>query len=686
MKIPIKYNPLGNDHGVESGAKYGSRGCFLFRGSTTSQCIESRMTMSNRDLGQGTASAGLLDIFSGGVAVSTYAAGGTCRVSSGGTAVDTELYNSGRISVFSGGTASGVKVQQGCSCFTTSGGVLINADAYAASAGISAFGGTLVSTTLGASRAFLNVSFCDIDGAKLSVQAYATAVSCHASSIFLTEASSYWSAFNGTMEHCGGDAGAFMLSNCQASDFRLGSALSLTLYGSTTVHDLVNEGGYVSLVINGASAFELDGTCTYGTFSANSSMVSGGLWAGVSVLNRGTATDVHIRQGAALYITNRSVVQGAAYVSGGGFTASAYCSASGIYASAGLLSAYIQARSTATGISAAGSLVVTADGTVADASAAYVSANASNGLLQGVSAAMGTVNAFAMGTISNIGLASGAVYVNAYGTASGVSVGSGAVTLTGDCQWQDVTVGTGSIIISNGVLSGFGTLSGGASCRIMTIGSTYLASGTLQGWQGVNVNAYGTLSSAMVLECPLTVGSSATIQDVVVSRGTATSSNVVINASNGVLNGLEVDGYHLNIGGYQTNAIARITHTGEASCSIGSNPVHTAYFGGTSAVLRNGQGCTDITAGAGVVDLISAGVSGLSVLAGATARVQGNSANVSAIDIPDGATVTVYNYGSAYAVHVHSGGSLHCVENGHVYACTSDAGAIVTGSNIEYDE
>ena len=107
MKIPIKYNPLGNGYDGAGGAVYGSTGCFLFRGS---YCIQSGMQLDGKTIRNATRQPSRLEMFASGSTSDTMILGGTMYVN-GGVATKTDVYSGGTMYVRSSGTASNVKIQ-----------------------------------------------------------------------------------------------------------------------------------------------------------------------------------------------------------------------------------------------------------------------------------------------------------------------------------------------------------------------------------------------------------------------------------------------------------------------------------------------------------------------------------------------------------------------------------------------
>ena len=161
MKIPIKYNPLGNGYDGAGGAVYGSTGCFLFRGS---YCIQSGMQLDGKTIRNATRQPSRLEMFASASTSDTMILGGTMYVN-GGVATKTDVYSGGTMYVRSSGTASNVKIQSGCDVLVSGGGVIYGADLYQYSATITASnGGTLVSTTMGGEKCVLICNSAVVSG------------------------------------------------------------------------------------------------------------------------------------------------------------------------------------------------------------------------------------------------------------------------------------------------------------------------------------------------------------------------------------------------------------------------------------------------------------------------------------------------------------------------------------------
>ena len=169
------------------------------------------------------------------------------------------------------------------------------------------------------------------------------------------------------------------------------------------------------------------------------------------------------------------------------------------------------------------------------------------------------------------------------------------------------------------------------------------------------------------------------MKDCTIDAGGA-SGSVMISGAGGSIDGLTVNGYTLSCTGIP---IRNYTHNATDTYANYSLLQGENWTLNESNAHLAGVTCTTIAYVGGTYTGSACALDNVNVSSGAIVKL--NSGTHSRITISSGATLELSN-GTATTVHVMEGGSLACVSNGHVYACTSDAGAIVTGSNIQYVE
>ncbi len=592
MKIPIRYNPLGNDYDTSGGAVYGSTGCFLFRDSV---CVQSNMTMTSKDVGSGSGKVNRLEMFASGSCVSATLLGGTMSVY-GGTATATDVFAGGRLLVASGGVADGVNIPSAANVTAGQGGVIRNAYLYQASARLSGYQGTIADTTLGVARCSILATSCHIDGATMRGSSYISLSVGTARNLNLSEPSASMAVVNGSVIDTQISKGSVYLDKGYASNVTLGSDAILTYASYCTMEALeVQYGARLSVTINDAYDVHIQGTCPYGSMLVTNGMVSGGLYHQLACSNNARVSNVHIYANGSFIMANKAVADGLAIHgsgSGSNFTASAYSTVGNVSIMDGgaRISANVNARSTMSNVrfsneSGTAFLSCLGDGAYTDISAGsngYVYASLGNGgRLASMSLYSAGLTAGLYGTTEDVTVDRGTVLISRYGTATHVHVGSGAIEIT-DADASDVTISSSGTLVYN-ACSVTGEISGGGSnCRVHFSSGCTVSNGSLTGW------------------------------------GTA------------YFIGMAGESIHLGAGSY------------------------------------NGQFCT---------------LTSVNVSEGASARFSAGSHGM--IVVSSGGIYEVTSSAEASNVHVLAGGSLNCVNEAHVWACTSDAGAVVTGSNIE---
>jgi len=593
MKIPIRYNPLGNDYQTSGGAIYGSKGCFLFRDSL---CVQSNMTMTSKDIGSGTGKINRLEMYDSGLCSAATLMGGKMYVY-GGTATATEVYAGGTVLVESGGVADGVNIP--ASAYVTAGseGTVRNAYLYQASARLYGYKGTIADTTLGTARCSITVSSCLLSNITQRASTYVSVNVGTVSDLSLIEPAASFAMVSAHADGVQVSKGSAYFDRCTVSDFTLGSDAMLAYASGITMTGLTLEyGARLSVTLNDSYDTRIQGTCPYGSMMVTSGLISGGLYHQLSVSNGAAVSDAHIYTTGSFYAINKTKVNGLTIHgsgSGSNFIASAYTTVGGvaIMDNGARVSSFMNARSTMSNVrfsntSGMAYLSCLGDGAYMDISAgsmAYVYASLSNGgVLSDISCVSASLTGGLYGLTENVEIEKGGVLISRYGTASHVHVASGGIELT-EAVFEDVTV-TSSGTLNLNACAVTGAISGGGSlCRATLSSNCTLSSASFGAWGSVNLyNATGS-------EIQLGAGS---------------------------------------------------------------------YYGGT---------CT----------LVS-----VQLAENATARFAAGTHE--AIVVSSGAVYELTSSAYASTVHVLAGGSLNCINNAECWACTSDTGAIVTGSNIHY--
>ena len=576
MKIPIKYNPLGNDYNTSGGAIYGSKGCFLFRGSL---CIQSNMVMTSKELFNGTGKINRLEVYDSGLCQSAAVAGGTFRVY-GGTATETDVLAGGIMLVASGGLADGVSIPNNASVSAGQGGTIRHAQFIQNNATLRSFQGTIADTTVGISGQIYGTSAL-ISNVTLMAKGVVNLNAGTAVNLTLNNDNASCIMSRATASNLHLSSGYLNLENGSASGIELCSG-AIFGYGSANTVSVealdVKYGGKVQARMSTGNVV-IRGTCPYGSMLITSGLISGGLYQIISAANGARISNAHIYASGSLSAINKTVVDGLTIHGGisnnsSGFIVSGLTTVGNITmmdagATCGF---YAWARSTMSNIrfsntSEQNYAILGGDGTYIDVSAgAHTSVYANvgfGGRLAGFSIASGNLSATMNGTMSDLTIDTGNAYVGMYGTATNISVG------------------TGNIIVQEAETTGLKTENGTITYNTCTITD--------------GITGGGPSCGVVLMECQLSAVSFDSCGWVRFAGGTAY-------------------GLQLNSG---------------------------ANYGASF--------CTH-----------------------------------EAIVVSSGAVYELTNSAYASTVHVLAGGSLKCVNDAECWACTSDAGAIVTGSNIHY--
>ena len=687
MKIPIKYNPLGNGYDGAGGATYGSTGCFLFRGS---YCIQSGMELDGKTIRNDTRQPSRLEMFASGSTSDTVILGGTMYVN-GGVATKTDVYTGGTMYVRSSGTASNVKIQSGCDVLVSGGGVIYGADMYNLSATITASnGGTLVSTTMGGEKCVLICNSAVVSGLTVTMPQNTVYVNggtgadmtLNGSTVNVSVAGGYLSnvnALNGIVS---------FPSVGSADGISLHSGATLSVNGTFSGTNINIDGGKFHLWEQGKDTMHVQGTCPYGLFSVGNNQVSGGFYQGLYVSNGVNATGVHMNNAGIMNGINNVKVSGLQYYSSGSMYGNAYTTFGAVTLREGAYNATISARSTLSNVrfSNNGNALLNAlgDGAFMDIMAgSNVTVNITGGnasLIRDLSLSSGNVSALQFGVVNNVQISRGAVYLAPFSTASNVHVGAGTITIAGATVSDVSLTSNGAMVYQSGSLVDFGVMAGASLCNIRFNGYK-IVNGTFTGWGRLYLDRGASMTSATLNGVPMDLTSSCYVNDCVINGDG--SGAVHLNGASCGINGLTVSDYHLTCGGNYLS-VSNLTHN-----ATGNNATFNSIHDGFNWTLNAASGsinnciCTSVSYVGGSYYCPNCSMSGVDISSGATVRFFRGTHGI--INISPGAVLELSN-GTATTVHVMSGGSLACVVNGAVYACTSDAGAIVTGSNIHYVE
>jgi hypothetical protein len=222
--------------------------------------------------------------------------------------------------------------------------------------------------------------------------------------------------------------------------------------------------------------------------------------------------------------------------------------------------------------------------------------------------------------------------------------------------FSDISAGTNGYVYSllgnGGMLSGISAVSAG-----LTVGLYGIMDGVTVDKGQVLVSRYGTATNVHVGSGVIEVVEADTTDVKILASGTLVYNNCSVT---GTLTG--------------AGSLCRINFT--SNCTLSS--VTLESWGVAYLINANGE---DITLDSGECNGSSCSMLSVNVLSGATARFFSGSHGM--IVVSSGGIYEVTSSADASNVHVLSGGSLNCIREAHVWACTSDAGAIVTGSNIE---
>lgn len=685
MKIPIKYNPLGNGYDGAGGATYGSTGCFLFRGS---YCIQSGMQLDGKTIRNATGQPSRLEMFASGSTSDTMIVGGTMYVN-GGVATKTEVYTGGTMYVRSSGTASNVKIQSGCDVLVSGGGVIYGADLYHLSATITASnGGKLVSTTMGGEKCVLICNSAVVSGLTVTMPQNTVYVNGGTGAdITLNGNTVNVSVAGGYLSNVNALNGIVSFPNVGSADgISLHSGATLSVNGTFSGTNINIDGGKLYLWEQGNDTMHVQGTCPYGLFSVGNNQVSGGFYQGLYVSNGISVAGVNMGNNGIMNGINNVKVSGLQYYSSGAMYGNAYTTFGAVTLREGVYNATISARSTLSNVrfSNSGNALLNAlgDGAFMDITAgSNVTVNITGGnasLIQDLSLSSGNVSALQFGTVNNVQISRGAVYLAPFSTAGNVHVGAGTITIAGATVSDVSLTSNGAMVYQSGSLVDFGVVAGASLCDIRFNGYK-IVNGTFTGWGRLYLDRNATMTSATLSGVPMTLTSSCYVQDCVINGDGSGAVN--LNGASGGVDGLTVSDYHLTCGGNYFS-VSNLTHN-----ATGNNATFNSIHSGFNWTLNAASGsmnnciCTSVSYVGGSYYCPNCSMSGVDISSGATVRLYRGTHSI--INISPGAVLELSN-GTATTVHVMSGGSLACVNNGAVYACTSDAGAIVTGSNIHY--
>lgn len=687
MKIPIKYNPLGNGYDGAGGATYGSTGCFLFRGS---YCIQSGMQLDGKTIRNDTRQPSRLEMFASGSTSDTTILGGTMYVN-GGVATKTDVYTGGTMYVRSSGTASNVKIQSGCDVLVSGGGVIYGADLYHYNATITASnGGTLVSTTMGGEKCVLICNSAVVSGLTVTMPQNTVYVNGGTGADMTLNGSTVnVSVASGHLSNVNALNGIVSFQNAGSADgITLHSGATLNVNGTFSGTNINIDGGKFNLWEQGQDTMHVQGTCPYGLFSVGNNQVSGGLFQGLYVSNGVNATGVHINNNGIMNGINNVKVSGLQYYSAGSMYGNAYTTFGAVTLREGAYNATISARSTLSNVRIINSgnalLNALGDGAFMDMTAgSNVTVNITGGnacLIRDLSLSSGNVSALQFGTMSNVQISRGAVYLAPFSTAGNVHVGAGTITIAGATASDVSLTSNGTMVYQSGSLVDFGVMAGASLCDIR-INGYKIVNGTFTGWGRLYLDRNATMTSATLDGVPMYLTSSCHVKDCVINGDGSGAVN--LNGASGGVDGLTVSDYHLTCGGNYFS-VSNLTHNAPGNNAT-LNSIHSGFnwtLNASSGSINNCI-CSSVSYVGGSYYCPNCSMSGVDISSGATVRFYRGTHSI--INISSGAVFELSS-GTATTVHVMSGGSLACVHNGAVYACTSDAGAIVTGSNIHYVE
>lgn len=599
MKIPIRYNPLGNDYDTSGGAVYGSKGCFLFRNNS---CVQSKMTIDGMRLMSGTNQLNRMEVYASGQCSDTVLVGGALYVR-GGVAQNVEVLARGNLQVSSGGTADGVSILATVSSagvIASSGGVMANITLGVQSAKVSCYYGTLTSIS-SVPRTYIYNTSGYVDGAVIDQSSYIANQGGTVANVVFSHSLASGINSSGYMTDVAISQGSVFFQNGSASNIYIGDGAIVQISSGYSLKN-ATFGAKASLLCNFNDGFpyEIQGTCPYGTVLASDGNVDGGIYHSISCNSNVNFSNIHAYPQGSYFIYNKCYVDGF-HVHGSGtgsdsrFRISAYTTMCNMvfHDDGARMSAHVLAMSTLSNVrfsnagtsgTQANSFTILGDGTCCDISAganAYVSANISyGGLLESASLGRGNLTANNYGVFRNIVVDSGAIFIEAGGTATNVGLGSGDIRVTSAIT-SDLRVSNGNLMYWGCNISG-SVVAYGTNCYAYFSNYCQLSSVSFASWRTAN------LQSATA-----------------VSVGFGTGS---YNVSNGNITSVEVS-------------------------------------------------------------------------EGATVKFSEGSHGM--ITVSSGGVFEANEFADVSTVHVLSGGSLNCVSSAHVWACTSEAGAIVTGSNIE---
>lgn len=685
MKIPIRYNPLGNDNDVQGGAVYGSKGCFLFRGA---YCIQSAMRMIGSTVRGQYGQPDKLEMYASGSTSKTTVMGGTMYVN-GGVATATELFAGATMHVRGEGVASGVRIPAGCNVVADGGGVIHNPDLYQLSATITANSGGSLTGVICGEKCNVSCNSALVDGATLAMPSSTLFVNNgSARNVILNNPFAYVMTTSGHLSNVSALEGFVVFPNDGSADnITLSGNATMNIYKSFIGRNINVDGGRLMITDHNSGLVDIQGACAYGSYSVGSGSVSGGVYANLNCANGLTLTNIHMHSAGVIGAANNVKVAGIDFASGGAITANAYTTYGAVTLHKGMLRAGISARSTLSNVrflNGAGegvSLSAFGDGAFMDigggSGATVIITGGNASLLQDISLSSGNINVMQFGTANNLHLSLGTVSLAPYVTASGVTVEHGTITIAGATATDVTLTSEGSLIYQSGSLSNFGVLSGGSLCGVHFGAGQKTINGTLSGWGRANLAANAMMTSVHFAGVPLTFGGACQMKNCTIDANGA-SGSVMISGAGGSIDGLTVNGYTLQCNG--AFPVKNFTHATTDSYARFSAVQGENWTLNESAASLIGVTCTTLAYVGGTYTCSACALDGVNISSGAIVRL--NSGTHSRITISSGATLEL-SYGTATTVHVMAGGSLACVSNGHVYACTSDAGAIVTGSNIE---
>ena len=746
MKIPFRYNPMGNDQGqdVPGGAVMGVRGCFTFL--QNGKCNQSAMAMSGRTLRAGKIYS--MAVSSQGTAQAVRIYNGASIRIEGGTASGVELMSSATLNM-SGGTASGIDGGYSCNINITQGEA--HGIAMGNSCNLNMIGGMASGVAMDGERANIYVSSgavlqdCQMNNSSqyVNIQSGGTASG-------LIFKSGYSKTLNvssgGTARNVslGEYMSFYAVNGADIAGMTMGGSATLTVSSGAAVTGIdMAEGARINIYPGGETddRFRIEGTGARGSFSGNGSHISNVAIGLGSIGNYGTAEDCQFYQN---FILQAGAM--ATRTTWGPHNSSAYGT---IYSKCRAMDnkvmsnmrLYVVNRGYASGneVSQYGTLFVSNASAAGNTihSGARLQAN-QNAQIADVTAG-GSVYIEANAQLAQATIEGGVMSVNNFGTVTAATlVSSGRAYIMNGGRIDSLYINGGAAILYDDYDLGSATFgpSGGTmywSNRKPSLGNTAygqsvaLAFNTLATVHNVTLGDGGGFSMQYGgTACDINLGAGASVriesgcsaQDISLGEGgtyyeqfcTGTGSIAV--GSGGHLSVYQHSGENgITVG---ESGFAEIYNANQASVAIGSGATFNLVNGGTAVNIGGGASGTmygrgyatvGIGAGASVV-LSSATLDAPTIAAGATVRptyyatlanasigagamlvAYGGSNYATNVTVGDGAVMSICSRNSASNVTVQSGGSLYC--DGYsawVRGVTSEAGAIITGNSIYYNE